>query len=83
VLDVERFDSRPVMIGDRRHDVEGAHAHGLEAVGVLWGYGSRAELEAAGADALVASMPELEEWASRARGIGSDTRGAGGEPERR
>jgi phosphoglycolate phosphatase len=68
VLDVERFDSRPYMIGDRRHDVEGAHAHGLGAVGVLWGYGSRAELETAGADALVASMAELEEWAGRPSG---------------
>jgi phosphoglycolate phosphatase len=62
VLDTEDFDTRPRMIGDRRHDVEGAHANGLEAVGALWGYGSRAELEAAGADALVASMPELVEW---------------------
>ena len=61
VLDVERFDTRPCMVGDRRHDVEGAHANGLEAIGVLWGYGTRAELEAAGADALVASMPELVE----------------------
>lgn len=51
------------MVGDRRHDVEGAHANGLRAVGVLWGSGSRAELEAAGADVLVASMPQLVEWA--------------------
>lgn len=62
VLDAERYDTRPWMVGDRRHDVEGAHANGLEAIGVLWGYGSKAELEAAGADALVASMPELVEW---------------------
>jgi phosphoglycolate phosphatase len=65
VLDAERCDTRPYMVGDRRHDVEGAHANGLEAIGVLWGYGSKAELEAAGADALVASMPELVEWAGR------------------
>jgi phosphoglycolate phosphatase len=51
------------MVGDRRHDVEGAHANGLEAVGVLWGYGSRAELEAAGADVLLPSLPALLEWA--------------------
>jgi phosphoglycolate phosphatase len=51
------------MVGDRRHDVEGAHANGLQAIGVLWGYGSRAELEAAGADVLVGSMRELVEWA--------------------
>jgi phosphoglycolate phosphatase len=41
------------MIGDRVHDVRAAHANGARAIGVLWGYGSRAELEAA--DALVAT----------------------------
>jgi len=63
VLAAERGDTRTCMVGDRRHDVEGAHANGLEAIGALWGYGGRAELEAAGADALVASMRELVEWA--------------------
>jgi phosphoglycolate phosphatase len=64
VLAAEHFDVLPYMVGDRRHDVEGAHANGLKAVGVLWGYGSKAELEAAGADALVASMPQLVGWAA-------------------
>jgi orotate phosphoribosyltransferase len=49
-----------VMVGDRRHDIEGAHKNGLRAVGILWGYGSRAELERAGADRLAASFQELE-----------------------
>lgn len=40
-----------VMVGDRRFDVAGAHANGLPAVGALYGYGSRAELRDAGADA--------------------------------
>ena len=62
VLESERCDTRPCMVGDRRHDVEGAHANGLKAIGALWGYGSKAELEAAGADALFASMRELVEW---------------------
>lgn len=48
-----------VMVGDRRFDIAGAHANGLRALGVLWGYGGRDELEAAGADALVASVEEL------------------------
>jgi phosphoglycolate phosphatase len=30
---------RVVMVGDRRHDVEGAAAHGIDAVVVGWGYG--------------------------------------------
>jgi phosphoglycolate phosphatase len=47
------------MVGDRMHDVGGAHRNGLRAAGVLWGYGSRSELTAAGADLLVVSMPEL------------------------
>ena len=35
------------------------------AAGVLWGYGSREELEAAGADTLMKSMEQLCEWAGR------------------
>ena len=65
VLSAERFAEPPWMIGDRRHDVEAAHANGLRAVGVTWGYGSGAELQAAGADVMVESMQELIEWAAR------------------
>ena len=46
-----------IMVGDRSFDIAGAHANQLRAVGVLWGYGDRAELEQAGADAL-AERPE-------------------------
>ena len=35
--------SRPVMIGDRVHDVEGAAAHGIPTIAVRWGYGDEAE----------------------------------------
>ena len=48
------------MVGDRRYDVAGAHANGLRAIGVLWGYGDRQELEDAGADLLVASPADLQ-----------------------
>lgn len=37
--------SSTVMVGDRAVDVVAAHRNGLCAAGVLWGYGSRAELE--------------------------------------
>ena len=47
------------MIGDREHDILGARAHGVLAIGVAWGYGSRAELETAGADYVITSIPEL------------------------
>lgn len=54
ILASEPIDAdRVVMIGDRRHDVEGARANGIRSLGVLWGYGDRAELEAAGADWIV------------------------------
>jgi phosphoglycolate phosphatase len=47
--------TRPVMIGDRIHDVEGAAAHGIPTIVAGWGYG--APEEAAGAIA-IASAPE-------------------------
>ena len=42
-----------VMVGDRDHDVDGARAHGIDCIGVTWGFGGRAELERAGAVAIV------------------------------
>jgi phosphoglycolate phosphatase len=60
--------ARCVMVGDRRYDISGAHANGVRALGVLWGYGSREELEAAGADALVADPQELAAAAIAAAG---------------
>ncbi|MCL2387978.1 MAG: HAD hydrolase-like protein [Defluviitaleaceae bacterium] len=40
---------RPVMIGDRKYDIEGAKATGIDSIGVTWGFGSVAELKEAGA----------------------------------
>jgi phosphoglycolate phosphatase len=51
--------SRSLMVGDRRHDISGAHAVGMRGLGVLWGYGTRDELETAGADQLVDSPADL------------------------
>jgi phosphoglycolate phosphatase len=48
-----------LMVGDRRHDISGAHAVGMRGLGVLWGYGTRDELETAGADRLVESTDDL------------------------
>jgi phosphoglycolate phosphatase len=45
------------MVGDRHHDIEGARANGIRAVGVTWGFGSPEEL--AGADVLIDSPKEL------------------------
>lgn len=48
-----------LMVGDRSHDIIGAKKNGLDSVGVLYGYGDRPELEAAGADAIAATVEEL------------------------
>ena len=48
-----------VMVGDRLHDMVGAKANGVLAVGVLWGYGSREELVTAGAASICASPATL------------------------
>jgi phosphoglycolate phosphatase len=37
------------MIGDRSHDIIGARNNGMNAIGVLYGYGSKEELTEAGA----------------------------------
>lgn len=50
---------RPVMVGDRFHDVEGAAAHGVPCVGALWGYGDADELAGAGAVAVVSDVGGL------------------------
>lgn len=52
--------SSVVMVGDRRHDVAGGHEVGMKVIGVLYGYGDRAEHEAAGADYIVEDIPSLE-----------------------
>lgn len=38
---------RVLLVGDRCHDVEGAHANEIPCLGVLYGYGSREELSEA------------------------------------
>lgn len=49
-----------LMIGDRYHDIEGAHAVGLPAVGILWGgYGTRQEMEDYRAEYIVNTWQEL------------------------
>ena len=60
------FGNKPIerdnvyMIGDRRFDVEGAHAVKVESVGVTYGYGSMEELKAAKSDYIVRSVEELQ-----------------------
>ncbi len=49
-----------IMVGDRSFDIIGGHSKGLFSIGVLYGYGSRAELEDAGADQIAQTVDDLE-----------------------
>ncbi|AWN61352.1 HAD family hydrolase [Streptococcus sobrinus] len=49
-----------VMVGDRKHDVEGAKVQGLPTIGLLLGFGSRQELEESGAIAIAENFQDLE-----------------------
>lgn len=51
--------SASVMIGDRAADIIAARANDVRSIGVLWGYGSEAELTDAGADMLCRTPSEL------------------------
>jgi phosphoglycolate phosphatase len=48
-----------IMIGDRMHDIRAARVNGLRSIGVLYGFGSEAELREAGAHALCSDVAEL------------------------
>jgi phosphoglycolate phosphatase len=49
------------MIGDRHMDIEGARHHGMNSIGVLWGFGHEDELRGAGATHVAASPAMLQE----------------------
>ena len=51
-----------IMVGDREHDVIGAKQNGLPCLGVLYGYGDRAELEQAGAAVICETVQELPQY---------------------
>lgn len=52
--------SRAIMVGDRMHDVIGAHECGIPCIGITFGYGDRAEHTECGADFIVDSVSELK-----------------------
>lgn len=64
ILETERLDpSTTVMVGDRRHDVAGALHNRVTPYGVLWGFGTREELAAAGASRLLETPDALTQIA--------------------
>lgn len=52
--------SSAIMIGDREHDIFGAKAVGIDSIGVLFGYGSRAELTSAQATYLAEQVKDIQ-----------------------
>ena len=48
-----------VMLGDRHGDITGAKKAGVASIGVLYGYGSREELESCDPDYLAESVKQL------------------------
>ena len=57
LLDADAADA--LMVGDRKYDVEGAAENGVTCMGVLYGYGDRAELERAGAICLAVTPADI------------------------
>ncbi len=51
--------SHTVMVGDTTYDVIGAKKHGIDTIGVSWGYGEVADMVQAGARAIAHTMDEL------------------------
>ncbi len=60
IVDKEKLNpALCAMVGDRKHDMHAARYHGMQAIGVLWGYGSEEELLEAGAEMLVETPAQL------------------------
>lgn len=57
-LNANSTTHRILMVGDRHHDVHGAREHGIDTVGVLWGYGDADELTEAGVLTMVKTPAE-------------------------
>ncbi|MCI1687691.1 HAD hydrolase-like protein [Schleiferilactobacillus harbinensis] len=51
--------SNSIMIGDRNTDMIGGRANGVPTIGVLYGFGDRSELSAAGADVIVSQPRDI------------------------
>lgn len=53
--------SKIVMVGDRLFDINGANIAGVDSIGVTFGYGSKEELENAGATRIASSVDEIRD----------------------
>ncbi len=48
-----------LMIGDREQDIIGEKQNGIDSLGVLYGYGDRAEHESAGATYIAVTVEDI------------------------
>lgn len=56
-----------IMVGDRYHDIRAAKSNRMGSLGVLWGYGSEAELNGADADDVIATPFDLPDAVAHLR----------------
>ncbi len=62
---LEKWNLKPeecVMIGDRKHDVQGAKANGMDSIAVGYGYGSKEELAEAAPTYFFSTIEELKNF---------------------
>jgi phosphoglycolate phosphatase len=59
LMEAHVIDDQAIMIGDRSVDVLSAHANGLPAIGVLWGFGDYQELSEASPLHIISKPEEL------------------------
>ncbi|QIH79104.1 HAD-IA family hydrolase [Macrococcoides canis] len=60
VMNTHQLDPhKTVMIGDRMHDINGAHQNNIDSIGVLYGYGSAEEINAAKPTHTIATVDYL------------------------
>ncbi len=58
---LEIIKSQSIMIGDRKDDILGAKASGIDSMGVRYGFAEEQELELAGADYIVEGVADIAE----------------------
>ncbi len=64
--------SRALMVGDRRHDIDGAKKNGVPAAAVMHGYGSAQEIQAAGPDMIFDNVGRLADYLAGGRRTAAD-----------
>jgi len=61
---IEKHDLKPettIMIGDRKYDISGAHKNNIHSIAVMYGYGSKEELEQSNPTYFCENVPDILE----------------------